>query len=535
MNSIISTVGGNEFLFYGLYLLSFFYVGFLVFVGSLIFYRLVLSPLAKFPGPRLAAATRLYETYFQIIKGGTFTWHIDRLHEQYGPVVRITPWEIHIKDPDYYGTIYAGPGKHRNKDPWFSFISFPESIFSTNGHELHRARRRILGQFFKKNAIQEFEPVIRENVESLCAHFLGAAECNRSLELHAAFYSFTCDTISQYAFGRHSGFRYLKEPLLLATWKIRLTSIFEFSRVTRHFPVVSHIAHLFPTIASWLAPQFGHVYRMEQDVKHQVENVLHQHRRLDVKSNSKFHFMQNQSSIITSRAIYPTILADKEVPQSEKSLKRLQDDAIFLMIAGTDAPSQALAITIFHILNNPKVCEKLKYELFSRKPDIKSPATIAELEKLPYLSSVIREGLRISSVVTTRLPRSAPDEILQYHQWQIPAGTYVSMSTYFILRDPKIFPDPTNFEPERWLLPREKLRELERYLVPASKGTLGCLGQNMASAWMYLVIGTLFRRFNLSLHDTTERNVEMTRDNFIGQTDRGMNVVQVKVLEKYSH
>lgn len=51
------------------------------------------------------------------------------------------------------------------------------------------------------------------------------------------------------------------------------------------------------------------------------------------------------------------------------------------------------------------------------------------------------------------------------------------MSTYFILRDPNIFPEPATFVPERWLLPKDELRELEKYLIPASKGTLGCLGQ----------------------------------------------------------
>ena len=56
---------------------------------------------------------------------------------------------------------------------------------------------------------------------------------------------------------------------------------------------------------------------------------------------------------------------------------------------------------------------------------------------------------------------------------------------------------------------------------------------SMNWAWMYLLLGTLLRRYNLVLHDTTERNVEMTRDNFIGQTDFGMNNIQVKVLGEY--
>ena len=235
-----------------------------VFIGAILFYRLFMSPLAKFPGPRLAAATRLYETYFQIIKGGVFTWHIDELHEKYGPVVRITPWEIHIKDPKFYNTLYAGPAKHRNKDPWFSFISFPQSVFSTNGHELHRPRRKVLSQFFKRQAVLDFEPVIRSNVELLCKHFSNAMKYNQAIELHAALYSFTSDNLSQYCFGLREGFHYLEEAKAPDTWKLRITAMFEFCRIIRHFPIISHAAHLFPTMASILVPKFGHVYGMEQ-------------------------------------------------------------------------------------------------------------------------------------------------------------------------------------------------------------------------------------------------------------------------------
>lgn len=54
---------------------------------ALIFYRLFLHPLAQFPGPKLAAVTRCYEAYYDILKGGTYIFKIDELHQRYGKVL----------------------------------------------------------------------------------------------------------------------------------------------------------------------------------------------------------------------------------------------------------------------------------------------------------------------------------------------------------------------------------------------------------------------------------------------------------------
>lgn len=48
-------------------------------------YRLYLSPVAKFPGRKLAALTFWYEFYYDIVKGGAYVWEIKKMHEEYGP------------------------------------------------------------------------------------------------------------------------------------------------------------------------------------------------------------------------------------------------------------------------------------------------------------------------------------------------------------------------------------------------------------------------------------------------------------------
>lgn len=61
------------------------------YVFGLAIYRLYLSPLAKFPGPKLAALTSWYEAYYEIVLNGQFTFHIEELHRKYGKQDSHTP------------------------------------------------------------------------------------------------------------------------------------------------------------------------------------------------------------------------------------------------------------------------------------------------------------------------------------------------------------------------------------------------------------------------------------------------------------
>lgn len=57
---------------------------FLASIASVITYRLLLHPLSKIPGPKLAAISRIYDFYYDCILGGKFVFKIEELHKQYG-------------------------------------------------------------------------------------------------------------------------------------------------------------------------------------------------------------------------------------------------------------------------------------------------------------------------------------------------------------------------------------------------------------------------------------------------------------------
>lgn len=74
-----------------------------------------LHPLHRIPGPKLAAATYLPEFYWDVIRFGRYTRQIQAMHNKYGPLVRISPDEIHCADVNFSDEIFAIGTRKRNK------------------------------------------------------------------------------------------------------------------------------------------------------------------------------------------------------------------------------------------------------------------------------------------------------------------------------------------------------------------------------------------------------------------------------------
>ncbi|KAA6406431.1 MAG: cytochrome P450 [Lasallia pustulata] len=161
---------------------------------------LYFSPIAKIPGPKLAALTSWCEFYYDVIKPGQFVWHIKDLHEQYGPILRITPWEIHINDPDFLDEIYAPSFCNREK---YSFqtrtLKVPMSMGGTIKHDLHRKRREALDPLFSKKSVTGLESMIRHKVNQLCELMEDHSKQEIVVNLSAVYFAFANDVVSHYS------------------------------------------------------------------------------------------------------------------------------------------------------------------------------------------------------------------------------------------------------------------------------------------------------------------------------------------------
>jgi cytochrome P450 len=168
-------------------------------------------------------------------------------------------------------------------------------------------------------------------------------------------------------------------------------------------------------------------------------------------------------------------IADSKLPPSEKELSRIYDEVAAITGAGFETIDSVLRLLFYHVFSNAEILQRLRAELNAANVTPSTKIEIKSLEKLPYLTSVIMEGLRLSPAIGSRTARIAPDRYLFYGDWPIPAGTPVGMTTILIHTDETLYPDPLCFNPDRWT-DTEKRKKLDKTYAPFSRGTRICLG-----------------------------------------------------------
>ncbi|KAK7211611.1 hypothetical protein V2G26_018789 [Clonostachys chloroleuca] len=157
------------------------------------------------------------------------------------------------------------------------------------------------------------------------------------------------------------------------------------------------------TIPSWLvkflAPAVKPVIEYEEILELQIKDIL--------------AGRNEEAKLSSHKTVFHDILSSN-LPPSELTAGRLQNEAMSVVAAGIETTRWALTVGCYHILANVGIEQRLRSELEHAMPDPTRMISVPELEKLQYLTAVIQESLRMAYGLCQRLSRINPRSPWQY-------------------------------------------------------------------------------------------------------------------------
>jgi len=176
--------------------------------------------------------------------------------------------------------------------------------------------------------------------------------------------------------------------------------------------------------------------------------------------------------------------------------EQLRDEVMTLLLAGHETTANTLAWTLYLLARNPEQQARLEAEV--RGVLDGRPAGAADLQQLPYTQMVLMESQRLYPPAWA-VGRKALREF-EICGYRLPAGTNVIVSQWVLHRDPRLYPDPECFDPERWREEAAGRRGLPKFTyLPFGAGPRVCVGASLALTESALVLATLVGHFRFSL------------------------------------
>ncbi|KAM7507006.1 hypothetical protein LguiA_017459 [Lonicera macranthoides] len=172
--------------------------------------------------------------------------------------------------------------------------------------------------------------------------------------------------------------------------------------------------------------------------------------------------------------------------------------------AGTDTTSSTLEWAMAELLRNPETMVKAKAEL----EEVIGKGKLleeADVTRLPYLGSIIKETLRIHPPVPFLIPRKVETDV-EACGYLVPKGAQVLVNAWAIGQDPTLWEDPISFKPERFLGTEIDVRGRDFELIPFGAGRRMCPGLPLAIRMVPVMLGSMINSFDWKLDGRIEPN-----------------------------
>jgi cytochrome P450 len=380
---------------------------------------------------------------------------LENLHE-HGPVVRVDLGAL----PVYFVTtvelardVLVNQARSLHKGRIFERLRAlsEQGLLVIDGSTHHR-HRRLMQPLFTPARIAEHAEIMSRRAGELADSWTAGDVIDLDREIKDLALGTLVETMFRSALGQHAAAtvrhdtRVLSENLMLRTLSPPLLDRLPVLRATRRFAAAA------------------------ARMKAIVDDVVAVH-RADGTHDSD---------------LLSTLLVARDTDTGEKfSDAEVRDELVTILLAGSETSANTISWVFYELSRSPQVEQRLLAELDAVVGS--GPVAWQDLRRLEFTTRVVNETERLHS---PPIVMRHTTETIELDGLRVPSGVELALSLYALHRDPRVFPAPGRFDPDRWRTPPPR-----HAFIPFGAGNRKCIGESFAWAQVLTTVATLAARW----------------------------------------
>ncbi|XP_010431317.2 PREDICTED: LOW QUALITY PROTEIN: cytochrome P450 71B31-like [Camelina sativa] len=374
--------------------------------------------------------------------------------------------------------------------------NFKDIGFTQYGEEWREMKKLVGLELFSPKKHKSLRYIREEEGNLLVKKLSESAQTQTLVNLRKSLFSYTAGIIFRVAFGQNFhecdfiDMEKLEELVVEAETNVCSLAFTDF----------------FPTGLGWFVDRISGQHARMNRAFTKLTNFF-QHVIDDILKTKQ---VQDHSDLVTAMLD----MIDKHTKFG--SLKITRDHLIAMMsdvvLAGVNAGTVTMIWTMTELIRYPRVMKKLQEEIRATLGSNKERITEEDLEKVEYLTLVIKETFRLHPPAPLLLPRETISDI-EIQGYHIPNNSNIKINTYAIGRDPKCWTNPEEFNPERFSDTSINYKGQHYELLPFGAGRRSCPGMTLGVTILELGLLNLLYFFDWSLpNGVTIDDIDMEED-----------------------
>lgn len=420
---------------------------------------------------------------------------VRKLNDQYYPIFKL--WSarvvfINIRHPNDIETL-IGPSRFTHKSSIYNILFpwFNTGLLTSAGRKWH-IRRKILTPAFHFNMLREYSDVFIQEGERLI-RILKSEGKPVVKDLKMLISEHTLNIICETAMGTS----------LVDKGKFQ----FEYRKAVNDVGKTM----LYRLLRPWLYVEFLFFLTPVGMLQSRLLKILHGFTKQIIQERKEYHDKtdgrylanldgntseENNDVACTNRrkrlAMLDLLLSAHR--QSLIDYEGIREEVDTFMFRGHDTTAVSICFTIMLLAEHPQIQDRARAEVRLIMEQNNGKLSMSDLQKLPYLEKCIKESLRLYPSVPF-ISRSTEEDVT-LSNYLVPSGTTVNVHVYDCHRDPKFWPNPDVFDPERFAPENCQGRHPFSY-IPFSAGPRNCIGQKFAMLELKATLAYLLHNFIL--------------------------------------